>query len=311
MHRTAFFESISPFGKLLLLLGLIILFTIFTAFGGLLIGKYYLDTDLTGLASLLSNPEGDKIIGFTKFYQFINQIGIFILPVLLYSYLVSSSSLEYLKIDKKPLTISILIAIVIVFTVLPFLNYIALINMEMKFPASLAGIENWMIEKEEQAKVLMEAFLKTDSIYGLLVNIFIIGIVPAIGEELLFRGVILRLFKEIFRNIHLAVFVSALIFSMFHLQFFGFLPRLFLGMVLGYLFVYTRNLWVPIAYHFVNNAASVIVYYLYENKQINTSIEDFGSTSSMVYIIGSLLISIWLIIIIRQRENYEIVAEVK
>lgn len=311
MHRTAFFESISPFGKLLLLLGLIILFTIFTAFGGLLIGKYYLDTDLTGLASLLSNPEGDKIIGFTKFYQFINQIGIFILPVLLYSYLVSSSSLEYLKIDKKPLTISILIAIVIVFTVLPFLNYIALINMEMKFPASLAGIENWMIEKEEQAKVLMEAFLKTDSIYGLLVNIFIIGIVPAIGEELLFRGVILRLFKEIFRNIHLAVFVSALIFSMFHLQFFGFLPRLFLGMVLGYLFVYTRNLWVPIAYHFVNNVASVIVYYLYENKQINTSIEDFGSTSSMVYIIGSLLISIWLIIIIRQRENYEIVAEVK
>lgn len=307
MSRTAFFETISPFGKLLLLLGLIILFTIFTAFGGLLIGKIYLDTDLMGLASLLSNPEGDKIIRFTKFYQFINQIGIFILPIVLYTYLVSNSSFKYLKLDKKPFTISILIAIVIIFTILPFLNYISVLNMEMKFPASLAGIENWMIEKEDQAKVLMEAFLKTDSIYGLLVNIFIIGIVPAIGEELLFRGVILRLFREMFRNIHLAVFVSALIFSLFHLQFFGFLPRLFLGMLLGYLFVYTRNLWVPIAFHFVNNSASVIVYYLYENKQITTSVEDFGSTSSMVYIIGSLLISICLIIIIKQRENYEIV----
>jgi len=308
MQRTAFFESMSPWGKLLLLFGLIILFAIFTAFGGLLIGKYYLDTDLMSLANLLSNPDSEKIIGFTKFYQLINQIGIFILPILLYTYLVSSSSTEYLKINKKPLTISILIGVIIVFTVLPFLNYLSQINMDMKFPDSFSGIENWMIEKEEQAKIITEAFLKTDSIYGLLVNIFIIGLVPAIGEEFLFRGVILRLFKEIFKNIHLAVFVSALIFSIFHLQFFGFLPRLFLGMVLGYLFVFTRNLWVPIAYHFVNNAASVIVYYLYHNKQINTSIEDFGSTTSIVYIIGSLLISVWLIIIIRQRENYDIVA---
>lgn len=307
MHRTAFFESISPFGKLLLLLGLIILFAIFTAFGGLLIGTFYLDTDMIGLASLLSNPEGDKVIGFTKFYQFINQLGIFILPVLLYTYLVSNSSIEYLKVNKKPLAISVLIAIIIVFTILPFLNYLSQINMEMKFPASFAGLENWMIEKEEQARIITEAFLKTNSIYGLLVNIFIIALVPAFGEEFLFRGIILRLFKDIFKNVHLAVFMSALIFSLFHLQFFGFLPRLFLGMILGYLFVYTKNLWVPIAFHFVNNAASVIIYFLYSNNLTKTSIEDFGSSSSVVYIIGSLLITVWLIIIMRQRENYDFI----
>lgn len=307
MRRTAFFESISPFGKLLLLLGLIILFAIFTAFGGLLIGTFYLDTDMIGLASLLSNPEGEKIIGFTKFYQFINQLGIFILPVLLYTYLVSNSSIEYLKVNKKPLAISVLIAIIIVFTILPFLNYLSQINMEMKFPASFAGLENWMIEKEEQARIITEAFLKTNSIYGLLVNIFIIALVPAFGEEFLFRGIILRLFKDIFKNVHLAVFMSALIFSLFHLQFFGFLPRLFLGMILGYLFVYTKNLWVPIAFHFVNNAASVIIYFLYSNNLTKTSIEDFGSSSSVVYIIGSLLITVWLIIIMRQRENYDFI----
>lgn len=307
MRRTAFFESISPYGKLLLLLGLIILFAIFTAFGGLLIGTFYLDTDMIGLASLLSNPEGEKIIGFTKFYQFINQLGIFILPVLLYTYLVSNSSIEYLKVNKKPLAISVLIAIIIVFTILPFLNYLSQINMEMKFPASFAGLENWMIEKEEQARIITEAFLKTNSIYGLLVNIFIIALVPAFGEEFLFRGIILRLFKDIFKNVHLAVFMSALIFSLFHLQFFGFLPRLFLGMILGYLFVYTKNLWVPIAFHFVNNAASVIIYFLYSNNLTKTSIEDFGSSSSVVYIIGSLLITVWLIIIMRQRENYDFI----
>jgi len=311
MRRTAFFESISPYGKLLLLFGLIILFAIFTAFGGLLIGTFYLDTDMIGLASLLSNPEGEKIIGFTKFYQFINQLGIFILPVILYSYLVSISSTEYLKINKKPLAISVLVALIIVFTILPFLNYLSQINLEMKFPASLAGLENWMIEKEEQAKIITEAFLKTDSIFGLIVNIFIIALVPAFGEEFLFRGIILRLFKEIVKNVHLAVFISAFIFSLFHLQFFGFLPRLLLGMILGYLFVYTKNLWVPIAFHFVNNAASVIVYYLYSNNLMNTSIEDFGSSDSTVYIIGSLLISVWLVIILRQRENYEVISESK
>ena len=305
MNRTAFFEFISPGGKLLLITGLLILFAIFTAFGGLLIGRFYLDTDIAGLAAMLSNPTGEKILGFAKFYQFINQLGIFILPVIFYTFLVSNSGYEYLRINKKPLAISVLIAIIIVFSILPFLNYISQINMEMSFPSSLAWLENWMMEKEMQAKIFTEAFMATNSISGLMLNIFILAIMPAIGEEFLFRGVILRLFKETFRNIHLAIFLSAVVFSVFHMQFFGFLPRLLLGMVLGYLFVYTRNLWVPIIFHFVNNAASVIVYYLYENNYIGIKLENFGSTDSLVYVLGSLLISIWLMIILRQKENYD------
>lgn len=304
MRRTAFFETISPWGKLLLLLGLVILFAIFTAFGGLLVGIFYLDTDLVSLAAMLSNPTEGKIIAFTKFYQFINQLGVFILPVLLYTFLVSTSSTEYLKINKKPLLISLLIAIIVVFTILPFLNYISQLNMEMSFPPSLAWLEEWMVEKELQAKIITEAFLKTNSITGLLVNIFIIALVPAIGEEFLFRGVVLRLFNEIFANVHLAIFVSAVIFSLFHLQFFGFLPRVLLGMILGYLFICTRNLWVPIAFHFVNNAASVIVYFLYENKMISVSVDEFGSSTNIVYIIGSLLITVWLIVMLKHKENY-------
>lgn len=305
MIRTAFFKSISPWGKMLLLFGLIVLFAIFTAFGGLLIGKYYLDTDITGLAAMLSNPSG-KVLGFTKFYQFINQIGIFILPVLLYTYLVSTSGSRYLKIDKLPVSVSVLLAVSIVFTILPFLNYISQINMEMSFPPSLLWLEEWMTEKELQAKILTEAFLKTDIVYGFMINILIIAIIPAIGEEFLFRGILLRLFKEMFRNIHLAVFVSAIIFSLFHLQFFGFFPRMLLGVVLGYLFVYTGNLWIPIIFHFVNNAASVTVYYLYENNYISINVDNFGASANMVYVIGSLLISIWLIVVIRQREKYDL-----
>jgi len=304
MQRTAFFEYISPWGKMLLLLGLIILFSIFTAFGGLLIGKIYLHTNISNLATLLANPQGEEVIAFTKFFQLLNQIGVFILPVLLFTFLVSKSGTKYLKLNKTPLAISVMIATIIVFAILPFLNYISQLNQEINFPASLQWIEEWIIAKEEQAQILTEAFLQANTISGLLVNIFIIALIPAIGEELLFRGIILRLFGEIFKNMHIAVFVSATIFSLFHLQFFGFFPRLLLGIVLGYLFIFTQNLWVPMAYHFVNNAASVIVHYLHQNGIVHISVDEFGSSSNMVYIIGSLLMSIWLLVMLRQRESY-------
>ena len=307
MQRTAFFEFISPWGKMLLLFGLVILFSIFTAFGGLLIGKLYLETDISSLATMLANPQGEKVIAFTKVFQLLNQIGVFILPVMLFAFLVSKSSASYLKLNKTPLAISVMIAAIIVFTILPFLNYISQLNMEMSFPESLKWLEEWMTAKEEQAQILTKTFLKADSINGLLINIFIIALVPAIGEELLFRGVLLRLFGDVFKNVHLAVFVSAIFFSLFHLQFFGFFPRLLLGVILGYLFVFTQNLWVPMVFHFVNNAASVIVYFLHENEMISISVDNFGSSSNVVYIIGSLLITVWLLIMLRQKENYDLI----
>jgi membrane protease YdiL (CAAX protease family) len=304
MQRTAFFEFISPWGKMLLLLGLVILFSIITAFGGLLIGKIYLETDISSLATMLANPQGEKVIAFTKVFQLLNQVGVFILPVMLFAFLVSKSSISYLKLSKTPLAVSVMIAAIIVFTILPFLNYISQLNMEMSFPESLKWLEEWMTAKEEQAQTLTRAFLKADTISGLLINIFIIALIPAIGEELLFRGALLRLFGEIFKNVHLAVFVSAILFSLFHLQFFGFFPRLLLGIILGYLFVFTQNLWVPMVFHFVNNAASVIVYFLHENNMTSINVDDFGSSNNLVYIIGSLLITIWLIIMLRQKESY-------
>lgn len=303
MRKYAYFEFISPWGKMLLLLGLILMFSILTAFGGLLIGKYWLNTDFVSLATVISNPTTESSINFSRFYQFINQLGVFIFPVFLYTFLVSNSSFKYLSMSNKPLLINLILSITIVFTILPFLNYISILNMNMELPESMASIEKWMMLKEEQASLLLGAFLKTNSISGLLINLVVIGLLPAIGEELLFRGVILRLFKEAFRNIHVAVFISALLFSLVHLQFYGFFPRLLLGLVLGYLFIYTKNLWTPIAFHLVNNSATVIIYYLHQREIIETNAENFGSTNSFVLIIGSLIISVYILILIRKQQQ--------
>jgi len=303
MRKYAYFEFISPWGKMLLLLGLILLFSILTAFGGLLIGKFWLNTDFVSLASIVSNPTTESAINFSRFYQFINQLGVFIFPVFLYTFLVSTSSFKYLNMSSKPLLVNLLLSITIVFTILPFLNYIGVWNMNIKLPESMSVIEDWMIQKEEMASLLLGAFLKTSSISGLLINLVIIGLIPAIGEELLFRGVILRLFKEAFKNIHLAVFISALLFSMVHLQFYGFFPRLLLGMVLGYLFVYTKSLWAPIAFHLINNSATVIIYYLHQKGIIETNADNFGSTNSAIFIMGSLIISIYILVLIKKQQE--------
>lgn len=303
MKRVAFLENTSPFGKLLLLIGLVLLFSLLTALSGLLIGKLFFGTDFIELSSIIANPSTPEAISFVKFFQLINQIGIFILPVGAYSLFVSTSAGNYLELDRKPTAVSLLIVGLVVYSILPFLNYLAVFNQNIVLPEAFWGIEQWMKEKELQAANLTEIFLRTNSLGGLSINLFIVALIPAIGEELLFRGVLLRLLKEMTKSMHLAVIISALLFSAIHLQFYGFLPRFLLGLILGYSFVFTRNLWVPIFLHFINNASSVIIYYLHYNGFIKISMENFGSTPNPVFIIGSLLATLWLMIMLHQKEG--------
>ena len=303
MKRIAFLENISPFGKLLLFLGLVLIFSILTALSGLLIGKFYLGVNLNNLATIIANPDSAEAIAFIKFYQLLNQIGIFILPVAAYSIFVSTSSFSYLKLDAKPSALSLLIAGLVVYTILPFLNYIAELNQNIVLPEAFWGIEQWMKSKELQAAELTKIFLRSETIGGLSINLFIVALIPAIGEELLFRGVLLKLLKEMTNSVHLAVIISALLFSAIHLQFYGFFPRFLLGLILGYSFVFTQNLWVPIFLHFINNASSVIVYYLHYNGYIKISMENFGASPNPVFIIGSLIATIWLMIMLYQKEG--------
>lgn len=304
MKRIAYLEQLSPWGKLLLLFVIILILALVSAFLGLLVGKVFFGLDITVIPEIISKPETDQQVLFIKLYQFINQIGVFIVPVFIFSFLVSQNTLTYLHIDKKPNTVNLFVLGVVVFTGLPFLNFLGELNQSMALPEMFSGIENWMLDKEIQAKQLTETFLKTNTIGGLSLNLLIVALLPAIGEELLFRGLLLKLFKSITRNVHWAVIISSLLFAAIHLQFYGFLPRFFLGMVLGYSFVITQNLWMPIFIHLVNNAASVFVFFLHYNGYLNVPMEDFGAVQSPVYIIGSLLITIWLMVIVYRREGH-------
>ncbi len=292
------FANRPPFVQLLVLLLLILSSTLFTFFVGVLLAMPFYGTDVLNILVDAGNLSSESDIALMKYFQVVNQLGIFFIPVLVFALLVSKSLFSYLRLNHEPAPVSILLTIFLVFSILPLIHLLVEVNEAMKLPGFMGWLEEWMKSSEENAMKLTDAFLSTTTISGLLANIFMIGLLAAVGEELLFRSALIRVFTSWFNSVHLAVLVSSVLFSAFHLQFFGFLPRFVLGLIFGYLFVWSGSLWLPILAHFVNNASAVIVYYLVNIGYIQTDAEDFGATDNILLLISSITISIALVALI-------------
>ncbi len=162
-------------------------------------------------------------------------------------------------------------------SVIPFINYLAEINLRMEFP--IKSVDRLLRSLEGEAEEIMSAFTATKTMGGLLVNLLMIGVIAAVGEELIFRGLLQRLLYGMVKNVHVAILITAILFSAFHFQFFSFLPRFVLGLILGYLMFYGRSIWYPILAHFVNNTMGVIYYYFYSRGSADDMLEEIGTSS--------------------------------
>lgn len=150
-------------------------------------------------------------------------------------------------------------------------------NADLQFPRFLSGFENWAREQEEAMGEMTRILTDFNTVGGLAVAIIVIGVLPAIGEELAFRGLIQNELWRGTNNIHIAVWASALVFSAIHMQFFGFVPRVMLGALFGYLYYWSGNLIVPIVAHFVNNTFSIVLIYLSNIKVIEMDVRETDS----------------------------------
>jgi membrane protease YdiL (CAAX protease family) len=226
---------------------------------------------------LISGPDPGHV-EVIRFFQIFQSVGVFIIPSFLLAYIFHENYLEYLKLKRKPLLISIILSMITIIISIPLINYLSYLNSGIDLPDSMATLENKIIEMENEANLVMESFLDTQTIKGLAANLVMICILPAIGEELLFRGIFQRLFAEWTKNVHLGVILAALLFSFIHFQFFGFLPRFLLGIYFGYLLVWSRTVWLPVIAHFTNNTIAV-VYYHFSGSSIGSSKIDRLGTS--------------------------------
>ncbi len=282
------YSNLNNFSKFILLLILVLSFLLFSTLLGILMLVPYYGTDVI---SLLSTPDfsNPSVVNAMKAIQIMNMAGGLLFPAIVYLWLCTPDTNSYAIFKKHESVLPILLSAILIVLAQPLIGLANEFNSYLTLPEGLSSIENWMKKGEERGAILTEAFLATTSLSGLAVNIFMIAILPAFAEEILFRGVLANLFRSMTQNVHLAVFLSSFIFAAIHLQFYGFLPRFLLGMALGYLFFWSGSLWLPIVAHFANNFLSVIIEFLYRKEIILTDAENFGTNNTMIIIIISVI----------------------
>ena len=204
-----------------------------------------------------------------KWIQLFQSAAMFLLPPLCMAYLWAKAPMQWLQVDKFQSFKVSSMAILLMLVALPAINLLADINQQMALPSFLEPLEAWMKTQEETAKQLTEQFLSVTTYSGLIINILLMALLPAVAEELTFRGVLQKLFQgsniSDFHTVkvpHIAIWVTAILFSAIHMQFYGFIPRMLMGALFGYMLVWTGSLWVPILMHFTNNAMAVILYFV-------------------------------------------------
>jgi len=159
----------------------------------------------------------------------------------------------------------------ITFSFLVVLSAVGEWNMNLDFPDS--AFEEWAKSTEETLKVFTEHLTNFESPIHFLIALIVIAVIPGVSEELLFRGLLQNSFKKITRNPHLAIWVSAIILGVIHLQFYGVFPRIFLGALFGYLYFWSGNLSIAILGHVINNSIGVTLFYLYQQGTMDISPE--------------------------------------
>lgn len=224
------------------------------------------------------NPNSMEVL---KIKHLISSSGMFILAPVLFVYLAKKEPESYFQLKLVNPRI-IFLSILAVCTVYPFISVIGVWNEGMHLPQALQGVEEWMKHYEELLKDTTLRMLGSSSIPQLISNLIIIALIPAIGEELTFRGVIQQSFAKYLKNEHLAVWLAAIMFSAIHLQFYGFFPRMFLGVLLGYIFLYGKSLIASIFCHFMNNAIIVIYAYVSDPETALASESSYNITNGTI-----------------------------
>ncbi|OYT10629.1 MAG: hypothetical protein B6I18_08080 [Bacteroidetes bacterium 4572_112] len=243
-----------------------------------------MDTTQNALAGMTDTATHINIL---KIIQFANQLGMFIVPPLALWFIMRKDNPNFFGLEHKPSMKQLLLVLAIFMASIPFLQWIIMANESMSLGESLRGVEEWMRDMQDKNDLITTKFLQGTTITSLLINLTIMAIMPAIGEELFFRGVLMNWFGKAFSNIHVNIIITSVIFSAIHMQFFGFIPRFLLGMALGYTYYWTASLWAPILLHFVNNAITVFVYFRINSQGLDIDPQDVGTSDSTILVIIS------------------------
>ena len=302
----SYFKKTHPFLQLLIFAGIAVgCFMILGFIGTIILAK------ITGLDLMtLSDPDkwdytNPALLTFTRGLLVIQFLGLFVIPVFLFARLSDSKPGEWLGL-KPANPLYFILGIIVLLVALPFVDWSGTINHQLIPETTSVG--KWMKASEESAAKQIEFMLKRSTVQDLLLNLVLVAVFAGVGEELFFRGVLQRLFIKIFRNAWAGILLTAFIFSAIHFQFYGFIPRFILGILLGLIYWYSGSLWPAIVAHFAYDAFAVIMIYfnpaLAEKDSVGISL---GNQSVMAAISAALVIVIVIAMKKRSTTSYSTV----
>lgn len=220
----------------------------------------------------------------------------FMVPAWLAAFLCSKSASSYLGLGRSMQWRQLGGVLLIMVAVTPAMNALVEWNESLHLPDSMQAIEHMMRTMEENAAELTDMLLGDSSVWGLLSGILVVGILTGLGEEAFFRGGIQKALTSNGMNHHVAIWITAIVFSAIHFQFFGFFPRLFLGALFGYFYWSSKSLWVSAAAHALNNASVVVMTWLSARGIMDADLESVGA-GSVWAVMGSVCVTAGLIIL--------------
>lgn len=219
---------------------------------------FFFDVEYSSLSIIVDQDYNQSVINALKFIQLFSCLGLFILPPFFYGYLSAENIFSNHKISRQV----IILVVAIMILINPFVSFTFFLNQSIDIP-------KWLMFYDQNIYAITKAFLVMNSSVDLIVNLLVLAILPAIGEELVFRGFLQKKIISFSKKPYLSIFFTALLFSVVHMQFEGVLPRFILGSVLGLMFYFSSNIWIPIIAHFINNALIVILSYPALNNKIS------------------------------------------
>lgn len=240
-----------------------------------------------------------------KWMQMLQTLSTFLLPPIAAAYLWSEQPMQWLKTDRGVNVKTVVGIVCMMLIALPAINLLSCWNQQVQLPAFLETFERWAQSMAEAQAETMKQFIFADSIGVFAFNLFFMALLPAVAEELFFRGAIQQMLKEK-TSVHIAIWVTAILFSLVHLDLYGFIPRVLLGAAFGYMVEKTGSIWSSVMAHFTNNAAIVCIYDICLLCGKNFDVfDEFGYGDTLYAGIASLLICVVVIsfVILRPRKN--------
>jgi len=264
--------------------------------------------DLKNLHGLSSKEMLDSLFvpenaNMLRWVQFLTTLFLFFLPPVFYAWLCHKKPFTHLGYKNKVTGAQFIIAVVIMIAALPLVS--ALADLTKMLPFSKLTFQKFQIAEDAYNKQV-SIIGRMDNFTDYALSLLMLAILPAMFEETIFRGGLQNLLSRWWKAPILSIVVTAIIFSVVHGSYFGFLSRAVLGFLLGWMYYRTGNIWLNIIAHAANNAFAVSAIYLVRLKNPNTDIAKADVNLSMWWGLVSLMVILGLLVLFEKVSQYQV-----